>query len=408
VDSRVVGVFRVCLVLAGCIAIGAIAGCGSSGGSSGATESESSAGGTPIKIGVISTDHFKPQEIDSNDVPETAKRWQAYVNAHGGINGHPVSVTEIDDRGNPASGLQALEELKNDGVVAIADNSVNDHVDDAAFPGIADAAHIPMIGLSSQWSAKVYEKDPNFFATGSTESNEIWMPLESASLAGKKKWGMLCRGPAVACKQYAHLFDAEGRKIGLSMVYDDTIALAATHTTAQCRAAESAGAEALFIASPSGEDANLVADDCGALGYHPTLMLNGTTIRPYDAPDKAITAAVNNQTMPYFVRNKDTAAFHEAMDGYLPSATSGFDVMTTWVGLQVIAEAAKAGVKEGGKPTADDIYEGLYSFKGNTIGGLAGPLTYVKGKPSPSHCGFFFALQKGKYSTPWGTAAMCS
>lgn len=401
---RAVGIYRVGLVIAACAATGAIAvGCGSSS----STGSGDTPSGDPIKIGVISTDHYAPQEIDSMDVPETSKRWEEYTNSHGGINGHPVEVVEKDDKGNPANGLRYLNEFEKEGFVAIADNSVNDHVDDPGFPASADAAHIPVIGLQSDFSAVVYETDPNYFATGTTASANIWVFLKSAQLTGKKKFGMVCRGPIAACTGYFQAFKKEAKGLGLELVYEGSIPENAKDRTPQCKAAQSAGAEMLFMASPYNDEFELVGNDCAAIGYSPTFLINATSIGHSETPNKAITAAVNHQVMPYFVENKSTAAFHEAMDSYLPEAVSGFEVITTWVGLQTIAEAAKAGVEEGGTPTTDDIYEGLYSFKDNTIGGLAAPLTYVKGKPTPVPCAFFFSLEKGKYSTPWGTEAMC-
>src|SRR5262245_40671042 len=79
--------------------------------------SGSTATGTPIKIGVISTDSGNTGTSD--DVPDTVKQWQAFVNAHGGISGRRVEVTEIDDGGNPAQALQGFNTLKSEGAVAI-------------------------------------------------------------------------------------------------------------------------------------------------------------------------------------------------------------------------------------------------------------------------------------------------
>jgi len=59
-------------------------------------------------------------------------------------------------------------------------------------------------------------------------------------------------------------------------------------------------------------------------------------------------------------------------------------------------------------PTAAEIYQGLYAFHGETLGGLTVPLTFAQGKTNTSNCGFAYAINSGKLSTPYGTTPICA
>ncbi|MHB8736941.1 MAG: ABC transporter substrate-binding protein [Terriglobales bacterium] len=45
------------------------------------------------------------------DVKDGSTVWVDSVNAAGGVNGHPVKLTLMDDGGNPATGLQDVKQL---------------------------------------------------------------------------------------------------------------------------------------------------------------------------------------------------------------------------------------------------------------------------------------------------------
>ena len=57
-----------------------------------------------------------------------------------------------------------------------------------------------------------------------------------------------------------------------------------------------------------------------------------------------------------------------------------------------------------GPVTSAEILKGLYALHGATLGGMAPPLTFHKGKPSPVDCWYWIRIQHGKFTTPYGTA----
>ena len=74
-------------------------------------------------------------------------------------------------------------------------------------------------------------------------------------------------------------------------------------------------------------------------------------------------------------------------------------VITTWAaGLLFQAAAAHAPTS----PTSQDIVNGLYSLKGDTLGGFAPPLTYTPGKTHTVPYYFDLAIKDGKFVAPNG------
>jgi len=83
--------------------------------------SASSASGTPVVIGSISA---LSGPITIADPQNTANAYFKYINAHGGINGHSIKYTALDDAGNPANAAQDARQLvEQDNVVALIGGS---------------------------------------------------------------------------------------------------------------------------------------------------------------------------------------------------------------------------------------------------------------------------------------------
>src|SRR5260370_1361855 len=123
------GARRMRLIVVAVAALALAAGCGSggsssagNGGGSSATQPSSSAStpsGTPIKIGNVGT-YSGFAGTTSIGSKYGMQAWASYVNAHGGINGHPVDLIVKDDQGSATNALAAVKELvSQDHVIAI-------------------------------------------------------------------------------------------------------------------------------------------------------------------------------------------------------------------------------------------------------------------------------------------------
>src|ERR1700761_3600548 len=128
------------VVLAACSSSG---GGGSSGGWSGAVASPASTlKGSPVNVMTIaSVDYNGPTYKNILVTAQVAGDW---INAHGGINGHPVNVTTCDEQGDPtrtaSCGRTAIQDHD---VAVIGSFTFNGN---AIIPELA-AAHISWFGI---------------------------------------------------------------------------------------------------------------------------------------------------------------------------------------------------------------------------------------------------------------------
>ena len=65
----------------------------------------------------------------------------------------------------------------------------------------------------------------------------------------------------------------------------------------------------------------------------------------------------------------------------------------------------------GDKPTSQDILNGLWAIKNNTLGGLAPggmAFTFTQNQPTPDkYCIFTIKIQSGKWTAPQGLTPSC-
>jgi branched-chain amino acid transport system substrate-binding protein len=386
--------------------LGLVSACGgsSSGGTSSNGSPASNLTGAKIVIGVIAS-QSGTGVTGNSDTSTTAKSWQDYVNAHGGINGHPVSVVVKDDGNNAATALQAAQDLvENEHAVAIGDDSFAA----TAFQKYVDNANVPVISMGGAAASSVYLSDKNFFTNMTTIPGAIAAYAQTAQIAGAKNFGLLYCSESPTCSQSVPLFKAATQAAGLTFGYSAAVSASTPNFTAVCLAAKKAGVDALAIVSASQQENQRVFDNCATQNFNPIVLNNGSTFGSSALSDPKIPVQWQfTPTLPANIESAATANFRDAMGSYLSSASVLQNVLTAWVGLEVIGAAAKAGVESGATPTAAAMYDGLYSLKDFTAGGLTGPLTYNKAAPTQSNCFFLSKIDHGKFSTPKGTAPIC-
>jgi branched-chain amino acid transport system substrate-binding protein len=105
-------------------------------------------------------------------------------------------------------------------------------------------------------------------------------------------------------------------------------------------------------------------------------------------------------------------AFHSAMDKYAPKvlkSDSKQPATVVWTGALAFGQAAST-IPSGTAPTAELVKKGLYSFKGETLGGLApNPITFTEGEPHPHNsCWFYMRLKNNKLTAPNGMKTTCT
>jgi branched-chain amino acid transport system substrate-binding protein len=330
--------------------------------------------------------------------------WVTYTNSHGGINGHPVHLIYMDDGTNPATALQDVQKMvQSDHILALMDNSLVD----SAFQSYIDSAKVPVISINAAETSFLWDTDKNFFSNMTTASASIYLGMKSISIFGYTKDAFLYCAEVAGCKQAAAPIKSDGEAVGVHVVYTGSISASAPNYSAQCLAAKAAGAEILQIAAYTAVETERLAADCLQQGFSPAEYKSAIIpSAAYGKPGLTNVVGIVNGS-PWFLpaSTPQLKAFHTTMDSYLPKAQDPQNVELAWAAMEMFKTTVLNG---GDNPTPQTVYNGLYSLKGSTIGGLTTPLSFIKGQFNYVNCGFPVQYKNGKWTAPNGTTPLCA
>jgi len=382
----------------------------SSSSSSGATASGTSAAAAPkgalIKIGVIGS-LTGPQASSSDQGATVAPAWADWINANGGINGHPVQVIVMDDKGDPATAQAAGQQFISDGVAAIivsSDNLVS------AFDSAAIAKGIPLIGGASD-SSDWYTK-PGMFVTMTGIVPGLGAQVAVAVQYGHaKKFANLYCAEVAACAQANPILQGAAKAAGVSYT-QLAISSTAPSYTAQCLQLKQEGVDYAQLNFATAAAVRFI-QNCQAQGYNP---IWGSSEQAIGTPFTAIpnfTAYGPAYAFPSVATGAPVEQFASVMQKYATGSnwkegTASF----TWQGLQAFAQAVKnANVAASTAVTSADVMTGLYDFKGENLDGLlANNVTYTKGKAfgfTANACYFVVGMKGGQTTAPAELTPQC-
>lgn len=380
------------------LAITGIAACGSDDNgdsASGRTSSGSSTDapkGDAIKLGFICSCSGAQKGLIGKS-RDTIQAWAKFVNDNGGLNGTtPVEVIVKDDAGDPAKGLQAAKELvEDDKVIAIVGEI---SVVDAAWADYVTKKRIPVVGGASP--EPVMGENPNFYPSGATLLTLVTGTLAQAD--GKKTLGTLYCAETPVCAQLVPLAEGIGGLFGLKVV-SGKVSGTQPNYTASCLKMKDQGADALFVAAAF-TVVQSVNEDCAQQDYKPLSIVQSSTtsnvLQKVGALQGAAVASTNAN--PYDAGTPAIKEFQEAIEAYEPgmleSDEFAYDAFYPWTGGKLFEAAAKAA-KLTADATPDDVRKGLYALKDETLGGIAPPLSYTKGKPYFTPCWFEMTIADG-------------
>jgi branched-chain amino acid transport system substrate-binding protein len=335
--------------------------------------------------------------------------WESWVNAHGGIEGSKVNVIYEDDLSNPATSLSEVSTLVvRDHVIAIVDSGSQD----TAWATYVQSHGIPVVGGLTTTDAFV--TNPDFFASGQTLDTYNTNFVLAAKKVGAKSMAVFYCAEAAVCQQGVPPLKATAQKLNTPLVYTSAISGSAPNFTAQCLAAKDDGAQALVIADATAVVESVMAS-CSQQGYTPWAINlgSGVGLSFTTSPGLSNRLVGSEPDLPFYVKTTPAAktyfaALKKYQPGILSSPNYGEGVTQLWVsGLLLQAAAAKSGVSRGAQLTSAKLKHGLYALKGDTLGGMAPPLTFHKGVGNPVDCWFWIRTQNGKFTTPYGLKPDC-
>jgi branched-chain amino acid transport system substrate-binding protein len=382
------------------------AGASSTGSGSPAGNSGSSTGasGSVIPIGIVGS-FSGPQGAALVGAQYAVNAWAASVNAHGGVAGHQVKVFVQDDAADAAKAITAVKTLiQADHVVAIV-GEVSDQ--DQSFASYVESAGVPVVGGLPQDIP--FMTNPDFYASGGNIVGLAYGGMVHAKQFGSKT-GLFYCAEAPVCAANIPVLKAVGGPLNVNLSFSQSILATAPSYTAQCEALKSSGVQTYNIAEAQPIVAK-VASACKQAGVTATLLGGGGTTTLASLSDPGEQGEVGTE-LDFPFTDSSTAAtqeFQAAIKQYAtgigsamgPSATYG------WVAAKLFQAAVVASNSSTVTPAS--VKQGLYALpKGDTLGGIAPPLTFTAGKPDLVNCYFTDEVKNGTLVEPNGLKAACA
>jgi branched-chain amino acid transport system substrate-binding protein len=368
------------------------------------------AAGAPINVGLICSCNNAVFGSTATNESDGAKASIDAINAAGGVNGHKINIIQQNDNGNPATSVTAVQALVSDHVAAILDWSFVD----AAWAATIGKSGIPVVGGNINGPA--FNTYADFFPQGQTQDSVSESSASTSKATGAKSLGILYCTEAPTCISSAASIKSEAQSDGLPVSYDAQATSVEPNYTAQCLAAKQAGAGAMFLLyAPAA--AQVIATDCARQGYTPKYVMEGGAISFHIAQSsvglKSYLAGPFANRPSIDTSNAGVQAMNTAIQKYFP----GLEDQTAWTELSASGWAEglllEAALKDGGLAASTSatpalVLKGLYSMKGETLGGMAPPLTFTQGKPTSIDCWFTASMVNGTAQMTNGGNTTCA
>ncbi|MCW2607860.1 MAG: hypothetical protein JWO60_2553, partial [Frankiales bacterium] len=363
------------------------------------------ASGAPLIVASVGT-YSGPSGTAWKPGTDGLKIWAKDVNARGGVDGHPVKVVVVDDGGDPARHLAAIKDLvENKKVFAFVYNDPSTSGSDAADAYLTKTG-VPVIG--GDLTYKTWDKHPMYFPNGTPQDDQILAHVTGAAKLrpGKKKFGSFTCREADGCTAARAQYPAKARQAGLTPVYNAEVSIAQPDFTSECLGARNAGVELLaVVVDPN--SARRVVSSCARQDYRPTFVFVATVVSSGQNGDANVNGTIGVvSSAPYPSRTSPgQSRFYAAVDKYAPGIKLDQSSPLGFSSGVMFETAGNKGL--GATPSRAKLIENLYTFKGETLGGLAPPLTFTRGKKKSVPCFFTLEYKAEKWGEGNGGKPLC-
>jgi branched-chain amino acid transport system substrate-binding protein len=371
--------------------------------SSGATSRQ--AAGAPLIIGSVGN-YSGIAGASEKDGPKALQIWAAWVNDHGGVNGHPVKVYVVDDGMDPQRYQAALKDLvENKHVIAFVDNFAPFTIQ--AGVKYLEQKRVPVIG--GDCAEYVWNQSPMLFPQCPSYVDGMYDIAHTAAVYGVgKRFGAIICSEAAACTSTKHEWFDHGiaKEAGLDPVFEADVSIGQPDFTAECLQAQRKQVQIMSIVADVGTVGRVI-NSCDRQGFHPQyIQASGTMDANLAKLPGMANALVSLNDFPWTVSgNSGIDEFLSAYKTYAPSQPLTPNASQGWASAILFAQAA---AHVGATPTSAQILAGLWSVQHDSLGGLAPPLTFAKNKPAPAaRCAFVMKVQQGVMKSPYGLKTIC-
>lgn len=380
----------------------ALAACGSSGGSapkaaeSGGSAPASTPSGTPIKIGLaIALTGFG--SAANKPVPDVVTAWTKWVDAHGGIGGHPVQVVVKDTTGTPAAAQSVTKELvEQEHVVAML---MQDGATESTVGSYLTQMNIPVIG-SLGFDYTLWDQKPNYFNTNIAGDGSPRAIVMAAEAAGGTTIGTAICAEVAGCVHSADVIQAFATPRNMKYGGTAKVAVGAPSYTAQCLNFINSHTDAIALEVTT-DVAQKLIQDCDQQGYKGVYLTSpGTGVIALVSAVKGSKIGGTLSAFPWWIDAAPVKDFRSALAQYAPKVDIASNYVTAmWTSLELFRKAVSASPDDLTPAKVTDAY---YSLKNETLGGLLPqPLTFTTGQPhAPISCFWSYTYTVGDAGNP--------
>ena len=331
--------------------------------------------------------------------------WQQWVNANGGLNGHPVRVIIADSQGDPNRYQQIAKQMvEREGIIAFVGNQ-----NPLAARGAAQyllEKNVPVVG-GANVDHDLWYGNAMHFPAGADIKTLAFGVGQLAVQQSKPKLGIIWCSEAAVCRAFNDYISSPEmkQKTNAELVYSAQASLVQPDYTAECLQARNRGVQALMLALDSNAW-HRFSRSCAQQGYNPQ-YIGATMAFTRESDDPNLEGALNPESVfPYGATDTEPARlFQRAMAQYAPGQPVAAGAASAWVAGMLFREAAR---NLPAQPTSQDILNGLYSIKNDDLGGLTVPLTFTKGQPPQvPDCYFVVQIKNAKFTAPQGSKPNC-
>ncbi|HVX22342.1 MAG TPA: ABC transporter substrate-binding protein [Acidimicrobiales bacterium] len=385
------GVLATAVLVAGTLVAPAFS--GSSGAASGGTIQIASLGA--LTGALTSSLGGQPTGVDA---------WVKYTNARGGIAGHKIKLAVGDTKSTPGQEAAVIQSLNSSSHPVAIVGVGTDNLGSAIT--YLTQNNLPVVGGNS--SDLIWNQSPMLYPQGATQLTEVY--ALAASQKKGSKFGLIYCVEAPNCAVIKkELFTGGLAKLGgVNPVYSAQVSLSAPSFTAQCLAAKAAGTQVISL-SMDPVDSLRLASNCASQGYKPIYTATAIAAPLSGTGFQTVSANAVNTNLPWTVTKGAGKTFHQAMSKYEPGKPQTDQAMEGWASGVEFGTAAAIALKTGKPLTSASLQAALRTFKNQTLGGLAPPLTFVKKGPEPlSQCWFTSVLNNGVWKPGKGGKTTCA
>jgi branched-chain amino acid transport system substrate-binding protein len=312
--------------------------------------------------------------------------WEKWVNSHGGVQGRPVKVLQIDDGGDPGKHAAAVRRLiREERVVAFIGN-IAPFTFSAGVPLLEEAgvAAIGGEGADAAW----FRSPLAFPINGQTVSRS--RPGARWALANlpQRKLAAIYVSEAAAPAELANNFVDEWRKGGGQVVMNAGVSLATPDFTGEVVQAQNSGADILFALLEKAA-CNRFFDAAQRQGYRPIIVAPACTIdnslgHKALATDRVYSVGAARSAFPNALVTSGQKEAYAAGQRFDPKLSLDGAFMFGWLAGKLF-EAAMA--QPGTTLTAKGVVDALHKLPATDLGGLTPKQAWPPGPHAEGRCG---------------------